>query len=381
MAASHESPSVEQLENYPPKPYSQTGFSDGNRSKMTTIAPLVLLLSVWIPGLGQKEDIEVIKARAEAGDVSAVMLLADAFDHGSGVEIDMVQAAYWYMKAAEAGNPEAQSIIGTKMRLGEGIRKDHKEAVSWYRKSAKQGNANAMFNLGTAYYNGEGEAINDSNALAWFIAAQAFGSDKAPDAVQRGFAELNRVKLADGLIKAAYMFVSGNEIPERPETAVEYLKKAMDAGRKDASIMLAELYLAGKGVPKDAKAAAEYCSQAAKSNYTRAYFCLGQLYRTGEGEPKDPAKAAFWYGKAARCGDIDGLYMMGRLYGRGEGVKKDRILQYAMLMLAHKIPEAQEEAAQIKAQLSDKDLRKAKKKAGAFVQKLDPRCVAPALLK
>ena len=45
---------------------------------------------------------------AEQGDVYGQILLADAYFYGIGVEQNYVQAAYWNRKAAEQGAAEAQ---------------------------------------------------------------------------------------------------------------------------------------------------------------------------------------------------------------------------------------------------------------------------------
>lgn len=335
----------------------------------------IILLS-FAATLGQNESIEAIKIKAQSGDLLSALKLAEAYEYGNGVETDKIEAAHWYMKLAEAGHSRAQNIIGTKLHRGEGVRKDPAEALTWYRKSAKQGNADAMFNLGTSYYNGNGVEVSDSTALCWFIAAEAFECADAHDAVQRSMEELRGQQLTDTWLNASEMLISGNGIPNRPEAAIPWLAKALEAGRADATVLLAEVYLEGKGVPKNVELAAEYCSQGAQAKIPRAYVCFGYMYRTGQGKPKDDRMAANWYGKAARCGEVAGIYRMSQLYGSGEGVTQDVVQQYAMLLIAaNAIPEMQEEAARLRARLSEKDLRKAEKKARKFLQDLDSSCL------
>ena len=128
-------------------------------------------------------------------------------------------------------------------------------------------------------------------------------------------------------------------------------------------------------VAKNAEVAAEYCTQGAKANNPREYVCLGYLHRTGQGKPKSAEMAANWYIKAAKCGDIDAIYRISQFYGTGEGLKQDLVQQYAMLLLTgDAIPQAQEEAVRVKAQLSNKELHKAEKKAKEFRQNLDLSC-------
>jgi TPR repeat protein len=172
------------------------------------------------------------------------------------------------------------------------------------------------------------------------------------------------------------MLVSGEEVPARPEAAVPWLNKALEAGRVDAAVQLALMYLEGKAVSQNVELAAEYCTRGAKANYPRAYLCLGYIYQMGLGKPKDPKMATEWYGKAARCGDVNSIYRMSQFYGNGEGLKRDRIRQYALLLIAGKsLPQAQEEAAKIKAQLNDSDLKKAMKESIKFQQTINRSCM------
>ena len=65
------------------------------------------------------------------------------YTNGYGVEKDIVQAVYWYRKAAEQGFAPAQSNLGYLYANGYGVEKDIVQAVYWYRKAAEQGDTRA----------------------------------------------------------------------------------------------------------------------------------------------------------------------------------------------------------------------------------------------
>ena len=85
------------------------------------------------------QEWEELLARAEGGDRTAQVRLADCYAQGRGVERSPVQAAAWLRRAAEQGSPEGQSIFGFCCLEGFGVKKDAGQAAAWFRKSAEQG--------------------------------------------------------------------------------------------------------------------------------------------------------------------------------------------------------------------------------------------------
>jgi len=77
------------------------------------------------------DDFASLQKQAEGGDPVAMAALGDAYERGSGVPIDLRQAAAWYQKAAEAGNPMAMKNLGNCLRDGRGIKRDPVAAVGW----------------------------------------------------------------------------------------------------------------------------------------------------------------------------------------------------------------------------------------------------------
>jgi hypothetical protein len=84
-------------------------------------------------------------ALAEQGNASAQYILGIMYEYGEGVSQDMVQAMYWYRKAAEQGLSDAQFFLGAIYYNGEkGITKDYSQAIFWLRKAAEQGDTHAQ---------------------------------------------------------------------------------------------------------------------------------------------------------------------------------------------------------------------------------------------
>ena len=105
---------------------------------------------------------------AEHGDASAQFALATLYYGGVGVEIDLTEASYWFLRAAEQGLAAAQYNLGNAYKRGEGVRRNDRRAVQWWRKAADQGFAAAQFNLATAYMQGTGVARDLDKARALY---------------------------------------------------------------------------------------------------------------------------------------------------------------------------------------------------------------------
>ena len=115
---------------------------------------------------------------------TAESCLGVCYEQGLGVEKDLVQAIYWYRKAAERGSASDQLNLGVHYENGEGVEKDIGQAIIWYRKAAKQGNARAHFNLGQLYIMGEGVIQDDRQACVHFLIAGALGESIASERIK-----------------------------------------------------------------------------------------------------------------------------------------------------------------------------------------------------
>lgn len=87
----------------------------------------------------QIADIDLLMAKAQAGDVSAELGLAKAYEFGKGVKADRFEAADWYLKAAQAGNAEAQNITGVMLRRATGDVKIPRKRLNGFARRQNKG--------------------------------------------------------------------------------------------------------------------------------------------------------------------------------------------------------------------------------------------------
>jgi TPR repeat protein len=131
------------------------------------------------------EVLPSVRSLALAGDREAIFLMGTAYDEGLGVDIDAVEAASSYRRAAELGHVLAQHNLGNLYEAGRGVPQDDALAVAWWRRAAEQGDAIPMFRLGTMYETGRGVAHDVRQARDWYERAAARGLARAREALAR----------------------------------------------------------------------------------------------------------------------------------------------------------------------------------------------------
>src|ERR1700757_1335107 len=77
-------------------------------------------------------SIEKLVKRAEKGDLSAQIKLAEAYSRGIGVIRNDVEAIFWLQKASDRGDPAAQNDLGYMYAEGRGIERDQAMALKWF---------------------------------------------------------------------------------------------------------------------------------------------------------------------------------------------------------------------------------------------------------
>lgn len=138
------------------------------------------------------------------------------------------------------------------------------------------------------------------------------------------------------------MYLKGFGIPEddmaqKDERAVFWLKKAAKQGYVFAQYYLGQMYRTGRGISEDEmaqkdKQAVFWYKEAAKQGYPFAQYRLGQMYRAGRGisEGKMAQKdelAVFWFKEAAKRGHVRAKNSLGFMYDTGRGISKDEMAQ------------------------------------------------------
>ena len=99
----------------------------------------------------------------------AMTAYADCSCDGIGVPMSIIDAKFWYEKAADAGGMVAQYNLGLVLSSGgPGVPADPVGAARLFRKGADQGHDNAQCNLGHCFATGKGVQKNTDRALYWF---------------------------------------------------------------------------------------------------------------------------------------------------------------------------------------------------------------------
>lgn len=259
----------------------------------------------------EKETIEKFTAMAEAGDAEAMLALARLYRDGLLTHTDTTKMEAWYRKAIAAGNLTAAAELGRLwMQQGSGktdaqalallmqvakhdelavarsIAELHerqmnaKEAVIWYQKAAKdpQPHRAVYMKLAEAYTSGWGVEKNDATALQWYRKAADAGSTKATEAVMR-----------------AYFNGTGTAVDT--EGAIQWMEKLFVVSPK-RKYALAKDFAAGNGLPKSLPRAFMLAMRAAEEGDARGARYVAYAYERGEGVPVNEAKANQWFAKA-----------------------------------------------------------------------------------
>ncbi|WP_400770125.1 tetratricopeptide repeat protein [Methylosinus sporium] len=201
--------------------------------------------------------------------------------------------------AAEPAPPAADLAFGAYQRG------DYVAAMGEAQKrlAANPRDAAALTLIGRLYLDGQGVARDRAQAMQWFRrAADAGGKD------------------------AAYFFgaasLTGRDTAKDRALAKTYLEKA--EGHAAALQLLGELWLENDGKEPDFAKAQAYFRRAAELDNSDAAYALALLYKNGRGAPADPAEAANWLRKASEAGHTAAMVEFAIMEFNGAGVARDR---------------------------------------------------------
>ncbi|HEY8064201.1 MAG TPA: tetratricopeptide repeat protein [Methylosinus sp.] len=201
--------------------------------------------------------------------------------------------------AASAAEPTADLAFGAYQRGDYVAARGEAEK----RLAANPKDAAALTLIGRLYLDGQGVAPDRAGAMQWFRrAADAGGRD------------------------AAYFFgaaaLTGHDTPKDHGLARAYLEKAQD--HPAALELLGEAALENDGKEPDFARAIAYFRRAATLENSDAAYALALLYKNGRGVPADPAEAAIWLRKASEAGHTAAMVEFAIMEFNGAGVARDR---------------------------------------------------------
>ena len=106
----------------------------------------------WKRRMEDEMKVEAKRAKAEAGDVDAMVILGGWYLRGErGLVKDVKQAFAWNLKAADLGHVGGLHNCGVAYMKGEGVSKDEPQALVYLGQAAALGSQTAMYSLGYAH--------------------------------------------------------------------------------------------------------------------------------------------------------------------------------------------------------------------------------------
>lgn len=153
----------------------------------------------------------------------------------------------------------------------------------------------------------------------------AFGAYQRGDYVAaKGEAEKRLTanpKDAAALTLMGRLFLEGAGGPKDAKQALQWFRRAGDAGGREAAYLFGAAALAGKDIPKDLALGRAYLEKAGE--HPAALNLLGELALENNGAAPDFEKALGFFKRAAALDDPDAAYSLALLYKTGRGVAKD----------------------------------------------------------
>jgi serine/threonine-protein kinase len=114
-----------------------------------------------------------------------------------------------------------------------------------------------------------------------------------------------------------------SQVPGHDAEAVNWYRRAADAGDLPSMLRLGQLLHAGKGVAQNALDATVWIKKAAEADYLPAWSVLADRYENGLGVRRSDKEAYFWWRRLAERGDVPAQAKVGDMYTRGKGIDKD----------------------------------------------------------
>ena len=298
--------------------------------------------------------IEIWRQSAEKEEPWACFNLGLAYQMGSEIERNPIEAVRLYRMAADKSYAPAQANLGYCYETGFGVSVSFPEAVRWYQLAALQGNSLAQYNLGRKYLSGApGVPVDPLAAEKWLrLAAQ---QNFAP-----AFFSIGQLYAGGALGAADY------------EKAHTWFLQAAQQGYPPAQHAIGFLYTEGKGVPQSFSEAVKWYGLAASRNYPDSHYNLGYCYERGRGVPQNLTTAVNHYRTAAELGHVEAQYTVGVCYYEGKGVQVDLVEAYKWWNLAASqgIPEAASSKEILARLLSPQQVHAGQKAAEEFVPRV-----------
>src|SRR5512140_392142 len=235
---------------------------------------------------------------AQQGDLAAAMNLAQMYENGIGMPVDIREALSRYTELADQGHYEARYRVAVLQLRANNL----PEAVKRLRKAVEHEDARAMVDLGQLYEQGRGVPQDANRAAALYQQA-------APQSTWAK-ARLGAMYLGDLGIRRDYA------------KARQWLALAAADNEPSAHNNLALMDENGWGGAVDFRSARDHYL-AALGEVPEARGNLEKLYERDLGTPAEPSQAADWYRRGAVAGIANAQWRLARLILQGRSVPAD----------------------------------------------------------
>jgi TPR repeat protein len=302
-------------------------------------------------GRGVAQDDQVAARWAERaatlGSRRGHMLYANLLEGGRGVKADLAAAFDHYTKAALAGSSGGMHRVGAAYLFGNGVREDEGQGVLWLRKSLAAGNIESATLLGRCLENGWGVQVDAAEAVRMYRLAHEHddleGTYRLADALMDGIAgdpdpasavpllqKAAEGQVDDATLDLALMYIDGTAVARDPRRGRDMLVELANRDNARAMWLLSRVLFEGPtGLAKNAGAALDWLRKAAEAGFAVAQVGLGDVLVEGKHVAKDEEDALRWYQAAAEGGNAEGMRKLAlallkdgsEFYNHDDGVK------------------------------------------------------------
>lgn len=284
------------------------------------------------------------RAVEEEDDTEAMILLANCYAGGRGVDADGKMAIKWLEKVLEREmSVEALACLASIYRNGaQGVAEDKGKAIEYYQKAVELGDTDSTYCLAYCYMTGEGVEIDYRKALELYEKAEAdqdyeglcsVGAEEYIEYCKQmimGSKEQELLKLEEELKKIddpkeCYAKAWSFHHNGRYDLAVKCFTRSAEMGHSGSQYGLGYCYEFGHGVEQNFQKAWEWYTKSAEANYSEAIFKLGMCYENGFHHIRPDYEKALYYYKLEENGrySSDVQLRYGILYYKGLGLEKD----------------------------------------------------------
>ncbi len=203
------------------------------------------------------------RVSCEGGSIEACGNWGVMFEHGLGVDVDLMEAQRLYEDGCDHGSAHACVNLGFLVEQGRGLRRDPDLAAEYYETACEQGQMRGCGRLGL------------------LVATAAVDIESYPPA-----AELLSIA-CDGDYARACLWAGEREIQgrdgeRRPQVAARRFRHACEREVPLACVQLGRLHELGDGVTADAGQATELYRRACEQGEARGCAAIERMSRHGE---------------------------------------------------------------------------------------------------